>query len=278
MSSFIIKKASKQAKKLRILLSASSGSGKTMGALKIAYGMCKDWSKICVIDSERGSAGMYADLGDYNTISLNAPYTPERYIEAITAAEDAGMEVIIVDSLSHEWEGEGGCLEIHSKLGGTFQNWASVTPRHNKLINKLLTSSAHIICTVRRKEDYVISTNAAGKAKVEKLGMKEVQREGISYEVDLTFEITNTNHLAIATKDRTNLFVNTPEFMIDVATGEMLKEWASKGRQEIDDALESIRNSVNEAELTNIYNSYINLKTNEDFLGALKLKKESFTK
>ena len=121
--SFIIKKASKQAKKLRILLSASSGSGKTYGALLIANGITNDWSKVCVIDSERDSASIYSDFGEFNTISLDAPYSPERYIGAITAAEEAGMEVIVVDSITHEWNGPGGCLDLHAKLGGTFQDW-----------------------------------------------------------------------------------------------------------------------------------------------------------
>lgn len=123
MSGFILKKASKKAKKLRVLLSASSGSGKTFGALKAAYGLVGDWTKICVIDTERDSASLYSDFGEFETISLVAPYTPERYIEAITSAEKSGMEAIIIDSITHEWNGEGGCLDIHNKLGGSFQNW-----------------------------------------------------------------------------------------------------------------------------------------------------------
>ena len=87
--SFIIKKASKKAKKLRILFSASSGSGKTMSSLLCAYGLVGDWNKICVIDTERESSTIYSDIGDteFNVIPLNAPYTPERYIEAIKTAE-----------------------------------------------------------------------------------------------------------------------------------------------------------------------------------------------
>lgn len=271
--SFIIKKASKQAKKLRVLLSASSGSGKTKGALRLAKGLVKDWNKICVIDTERKSSALYADLGDYNIIELNAPYTPERFIEAITAAEDAGMEAIIIDSITHEWDGEGGCLEIHSKLGGTFQNWSSVTPRHQKFVNKILTSSAHVICTVRRKEDYVISVGANGKNKVEKLGMKEVQRDGFSYEVDLTLEISNANHLSIATKDRTGLFTDLPEFLITEETGEKLFNWCQSGRSELDDALELIRNATSEAQLATIYDDFKTLHSKEDFIEALKTKK-----
>lgn len=105
---FIIKKAVRKAKKLRVGLSAASGFGKTYSSLLLAKGLCKgDLSKVCVIDSEKDSASLYADLGAYSTINLEAPFSPERYIEAIEAAERAGFEVIIVDSITHEWEGEG---------------------------------------------------------------------------------------------------------------------------------------------------------------------------
>ncbi len=144
MSEFIIKKATKKAKKLRLGLSAASGFGKTYGALLIAKGLCKgDLSKVCVIDTERDSASLYADLGEYSTIGLSAPYSPERYINAITLAEQSGYEVIIVDSITHEWDGPGGCLEIHAQLGGDFKTWAKVTPRHNNFINKILNSTRY---------------------------------------------------------------------------------------------------------------------------------------
>lgn len=272
--SFIIKKASKKAKKIRVLLSASSGSGKTYGALKMAYGLVDSWDKICVIDTERDSASIYSDFGEYNTIHLGAPYTPERYIEAIKTAEDAGMEAIIIDSTTHEWNGEGGCLDIHSKLGGTFQNWGSVTPRHNRFIDKMLTSSAHIFATVRRKEEYTIATLPGGKTQVQKLGMGEVQRDGMSYEFDVVLEITNHNHFAISSKDRTNLFDGQPEFLISEDTGSILRVWSNNGRTELDEAMDSIRKAEDLDNLKSIYENYSSLHTNEDFKTGIKIKKE----
>lgn len=276
--SFIIKKASKKAKKIRVMLSASSGSGKTYGALLMAYGLIGDWTKICVIDTERDSASMYSDLGEYVTIPFNAPYTPERYIEAIKTAEDAGMEVIIIDSISHEWISDGGCLDILNKLGGEFRHWASVTPRHNKFIDKMLTSSAHIFATVRRKEDYAITTLGNGKTTVSKLGLGEVQRDGMSYEFDIVFEITNSNHLSKVSKDRTGLFVDEPEFLISEQTGLTLKEWSNNGRNELDDAMDAIRNVSDLETLKSLYNSYSSLHNNEDFLKGIKIKKEQLNK
>ena len=273
--SFVLRKASKQAKKLRILFSASSGSGKTYGALKTAYGLCGDWSKICVIDTERDSASLYADMGEFNTIALDAPYTPERFIEAIKAAEDAEMDVIIIDSITHEWSGSpGGCLDLHAKLGGSFQDWSKITPRHNKFIDAILTSKCHVFCTVRRKEEYALSTNANGRLQVQKMGMGEVTRDGFSYEMDLVFEITNSNHLTIASKDRTNLFVNEPEFLLSEKTGTTLKEWAANGRLPIEDALDQIRTCTTAEDLYNIKMAFTGLHENEDFVMALKKKKE----
>lgn len=274
MSEFIVKKASKKAKKLRILFSASSGSGKTYGALLLAYGICKDWGKICVIDTERDSASLYADLGDFYTITLNAPYTPQRYIAAIKAAEDSGAEVIIVDSITHEWSGEGGCLELHSKLGGSFQDWGKVTPLHNKFIDAILTSTCHVLCTVRRKEEYAMTTGTNGKMQVQKLGLGEQTRDGFSYEMDIVFEISNNNHLSNVTKDRTNVFIGREEFLITKETGEELTNWAAQGRSELDDAMDKIRQSDSVDTLNVIFENYPSLHKNNDFMTSLRARRE----
>jgi len=150
-----LQKATRKKVKLRLGLSAVSGGGKTYSALLLAYGLVGDWSKIAVIDTENNSASLYSHLGEYNALELSAPYTPERYIQAIKACEDAGMECIIIDSITHEWDGKGGILEIHSSMtGNSFTNWSSITPRHQKFIDAILQSSCHVITTVRRKTEY----------------------------------------------------------------------------------------------------------------------------
>lgn len=274
MSEFIIKKATKKAKKLRLGLSAASGFGKTKGALLIAKGLCKgDLSKVCVIDSERDSATLYADLGGYSTIQLSAPYSPERYINAITTAENAGFQVIIVDSITHEWSGEGGCLEIHQNLGGDFKTWGKVTPRHESFKNKILNSPCHIITTVRRKQDYEMSNNG-GKTTIQKVGMKEETRDGWEYELDINFEVINAKHMCVASKDRTQLFTNTPEFIITEDTGKIVLDWCNNGVSAIDDALEAIRKCLDIPTLTATYNTYLGeLKDNKDFVEAIKARK-----
>jgi hypothetical protein len=225
-----LQKASRKQVKLRLGLSGASGFGKTYSALLLAFGMTNDWSKIAVIDTENESASLYSDLGEYNTIPLKAPFTPERYTEAIKACEEGGMEVIIIDSITHEWNGVGGCLDIQSELGGQYQHWAKVTPRHNAFIASILQSDCHIITTVRRKQDYDMVKDGT-KTKVVKVGTKEETREGFEYELTLNLEFLNDKHLVKASKDRTGLFMDKPEFIITPATGKKILEWCLTGEK-----------------------------------------------
>lgn len=246
--------------KLRIGLSGASGFGKTYSALLLAYGMTNDYSKIAVIDTENGSANLYAHLGDFNVLELNAPYSPEAYIKAIEFCESEGMEVIIIDSITHEWNGNGGCLDLHEKLGGRFQDWAKITPRHQAFLDKILDSKCHIITTTRRKTDYSMDLDSNGKSKVVKHGTKEITRDGFEYELTLSFELINENHLAKASKDRTGLFMNKPEFVINSATGKKLLNWCNEGI-----SLDKVTEEINRCEtlegLKHIYKKYPSLQT-----------------
>lgn len=221
----MFKKACKKKQKLRLLLEGASGSGKTYSALLIAKAMGK---KIAVIDTEKGSASLYDKLVDFDTCEIAPPFTPERYIEAIKEAEKAGYDVLIIDSITHEWSGKGGCLDLQSNLGGRYQDWAKVTPRHNAFIDAILQSNLHIIATARTKTDYE-TTNNNGKMKVEKVGLKTEQRDGLDFEFTLVFRL-NENHIASATKDRTSLF-NGKEAVIDETTGTTLLEWLNDGEK-----------------------------------------------
>lgn len=222
-------KAERHQIKLRLGLSGASGFGKTYSALLLAYGITNDWKKIAIIDTENGSASLYSHLGDYNALTLEEPYNPERYIQAIETCEKSAIEVIIIDSISHEWNGKGGCLELHEQLGGRFQDWAKISPRHQAFIDKILQSTCHIITTVRRKVDYSIDADMNGRSKIVKHGTKEITREGFEYELTANFELINDKHLAKASKDRTSLFSNKPEFIINSATGKKLMEWCNTG-------------------------------------------------
>lgn len=233
MSDFIIRDASRQKAKIRLGISSVSGGGKTYSALNIAYGLCGDWSKVVIIDTENNSGDFYAHLGPYKVLSLPAPYSPERYIECIKACENSGAQVIIIDSISHEWEGEGGIINLVESIGGGFQNaWKKLTPRHEAFKQKIVTSSCHVITTSRRKQDYVLQeeTNSTGKriTKPVKVGLKEVTREGWEYELMVNLEL-DLNHYATTSKDRTELFMDKDPFVPSAETGKLIRQWCDTG-------------------------------------------------
>ena len=145
-----LRQATRKKAKIRLGLSAVSGGGKTYSALLIARGLSSSWEKVAIIDTENGSADLYSHLGNYNVITLNN-HSPEDYIAAIITCEKAGMETIITDSITHEWD---WCLDYQSQIGGKYQDWAKVSPRHEAFKTKIINSNCHIITTVRRKQDY----------------------------------------------------------------------------------------------------------------------------
>lgn len=249
MSNLQLRKAERKQAKLRVGVSGPSGSGKTYSALLLAKGMASAWDKVALIDSENGSGELYSDLGAYNVVTLSAPFSPERYIEAIKMCEAGGMEVIVIDSATHEWDGKGGCLEIQEQLGGRYQDWSKVTPRHQKFIQAIVESECHIITTTRRKQDYEM-TNENGKVKVQKVGLKEVQREGFEYELTLAFEV-DIRHFASSSKDRTGIFADKPPFMITEETGVTLKKWADSGAVVVKIDYTEVKNNI-KAELTRL--------------------------
>lgn len=219
-----IRPSTRKQAKIKLALQGCAGSGKTYSALLLAYGMTSDWSKIAVIDSENGSADLYAHLGTYNVVSLGGDYSPENYIEAITLCENAGMEVIIVDSISQCWD---YLLDFHANLqGNSFANWAKVTPRQNAFIQRILNSSCHVICTMRSKQEYVLNERN-GKMIPEKVGLKAVQRDNVDYEFTIVFDV-NMKHYATASKDRTELFAGKPEFPITSQVGTRILDWCNQ--------------------------------------------------
>jgi hypothetical protein len=230
-----------------------------MSALLLAKGLCGDWSKIAVIDSENRSAHLYAHLGPYKVLNLESPYTPERYIEAIDVCVKAQADVIVLDSISHEWEGLGGILDIHANMSGnSFTNWNKLTPRHNDFIQKILQSPAHIIATIRAKQEYILSEKN-GKQVPEKVGMKGITREGMDYELTTVFEL-DMKHQARVSKDRTGLFEKMPEFIISEKTGARILQWCNQSLN-ADQLKQKIDACISVLELTNLYNAYPGYQT-----------------
>lgn len=225
-----IRKAQRSATRLRALVKGPSGSGKTYGGLLLAKGL---GGRCLVIDTEQGSSDRYEGLHQFDVIDLRPPFKPEAYIEAIQAGEEAGFDVIIVDSVTHEWSGAGGCLELVDALasakyrGNTWSAYSEITPRHRAFIDSMLRSRAHIIATARSKTE-TAQVDEGGRKKVVKLGMKAETRDGIEYEFDVVFDLVHDGHFATVDKDRTGLFSGDPE-PITAATGEKLRDWLAGG-------------------------------------------------
>jgi len=227
-----IRKAQRRKAKLRLALIGPSGSGKTMSALNLAFGI---GGKVGIIDTENGSADLYASLGDYDVITLEKPYTVVKYREAITAFENGGYDTIIVDSLSHAWAGAGGLLDKQGQIANrpgtnSYAAWREVTPDHNALVEALLSSRCHIIVTMRVKTEYVLETNDRGKQVPRKVGLAPVQRDGVEYEFTVVMDI-DIDHKAAASKDRTTLFDGWRDTITE-GTGRQLLQWLESGTDE----------------------------------------------
>ena len=271
-----LKKAQRKKVKLRLNISAPSGAGKTYSSLLMAKGLCGDWSKIAVIDTENGSASLYSDLGEFSVIDLTAPYTPEKYTQALKMCEQAGMEVVIIDSTTHEW----ACLIEENELlaqakfrGNTWSAWSQTTPRHDKFIQSILQSNVHVITCTRSKMETVMTEDK----KVKKVGMKDVQREGWEYELTISLNIDRDTHMAIASKDRTNLFENINPFIISEATGKQIANWCDSGVSELAIAINEMEIVANIEDLKNCWTRYKNLQTNKDFIKIKDERKQILT-
>jgi hypothetical protein len=246
--------------RIRVALQGPAGSGKTYSSLLLGYGLTGDWSKIALVDTESGSGDLYSDLGNYYVLSLSEPFSPDRYIEALKICENAGIECIIIDSASQEWSGKGGCLQLHEeatsamRVPNSYTAWAMVTPKHSAFIDAILRSKCHVITTIRSKTEYVISERN-GKNIPVKLGMAPVQRDGFEYEVTISLDLDD-QHLAMSSKDRTNLFSSKPKFQITVETGKLILEWCNAGENVEESIKALIKQCITVDELNDLYRKY----------------------
>lgn len=219
---FTFKKAVRSESKLRLALEGISGSGKTYSALRLAKGL---GGKIAVVDTERGSASLYSGLPgipEFDVLELTDSFSPEVYVDAIHAAEEAGYNVIILDSITPEWSGKNGCLELadlYSK-GNSLAGWKKVTPLHRKFLDTIVNSKCHIIATMRSK-----AAVSMVDGKVKKVQDKTEQRDGTEFEFTVVLSIDRDSHNAVASKDRTGLFKD-PEVLTE-ETGKKLLSWLS---------------------------------------------------
>lgn len=229
----IFAKATRTRAFIKMAITGPSGSGKTLSALKLARGLAGE-GKIALIDTENESASLYADATDFDTCPIAAPFTTEKYIEAIKAAAEAGYSVLVIDSLTHAWAGEGGLLaqkeSLDSRGGNSFTNWASITKKHEQLKAEILQSSIHVIVTMRSKHEYVVDQQN-GKTAPKKVGMSPIQRDGMEYEFTIVLDM-GMNHEFSASKDRTGLFDGKFEIPKE-SHGAAIRAWLESGNEPV---------------------------------------------
>lgn len=224
-------KAKKEKVWTKVLLGGASGSGKSYSALRLATGLAnKTGSRIAAIDTEAGRIRYYANEFDFDDMQLTEPYTPQKYIDAIDEAIKGGYQILIIDSISHEWN---YCVETHDKMpGNSYTNWAKITPMHDRFMEKVLQSPLHVIATVRGKDEYVLEEKN-GKQAPKKVGLGYKQRDGVEYNYTVTFNIDQETHISSVSKDNTHIFEGKFEVLTE-KDGEALYDWANSGETPVE--------------------------------------------
>jgi hypothetical protein len=232
MTDFTFQKASKQRVKARFAIDGPSGSGKTYTALVAATAL-SDKGKIAVIDTEHGSASLYSDAFNFDVLELDN-YHPDNYVKAIEIAERQGYDVIVIDSLSHAWEGEGGALDLadeaakRQKTPNSYTAWKEVTPLHRKMVDAILNSPSHIIATMRSKMDYVQEKDGNGRTVIRKVGMAPIQRAGMEYEFTLVGDM-DLDHTIVISKSRCPQLADAVERKPGKEFFTIFKQWLENG-------------------------------------------------
>lgn len=227
----MFQKATRQQSKLRMTLDGPAGSGKTYTALRFAHAL---GGRIAVIDTERGSASKYVGEAPdgipwaFDVMNLTV-FSPEKYTDAILLAGKYGYNVLVIDSLSHAWEGVGGALEIKQRAGESWSAWRHVTPIHNRMIDAILQSPMHVITTMRSRMEYVQEVDpVTNKTVIRKVGLSPIQRPGMEYEFDVVADMDYA-HIMTISKSRCSAITDRvterpgPEFIRPVI------EWLESG-------------------------------------------------
>lgn len=177
---------------LKLGIAGLPGAGKTYTALNIAKHMSA--KRVALIDSEAGTASKYANIFDFDSNDLTVdddgkevkrPFDPRRYVEAIREAINSGnYDVLVIDGLTPEWDDQGGILQMVDELQrikkmNTRDSWAVATPLHNELMNLIIRSKIHIICTMLAKKETVVEKDAHGRTIGKKIAMDPIQRDNV---------------------------------------------------------------------------------------------------
>ena len=224
----MFKKASKSQSKLRLALFGPSGSGKTYTALRLAAGI---GGETAVIDTERGSASLYANRFHFNVCEL-PDRSPAGYCVAIESAAKANYAILIIDSLTHAWQELCDQVEKLARAkfsGNTWAAWSEGTPVQRRFVDALLTYPGHVIATMRSRTEWDIqSDDKTGKKHPVRIGLAPEQRKGMEYEFTMLMELS-PEHVARVLKDRTGKFQDQVIDHPDENMGVDLKMWLEEG-------------------------------------------------
>ena len=232
----MFQKATRKQAKARVAIDGPAGSGKTYTSL-LAASVLANGGKVAVIDTERGSASLYADEFDFDVVELQN-FNPRNYINAIDEAEREGYSVIVIDSLSHAWEGEGGILDLHDaatkrqKTENSYTAWKDVTPVHREFVDRMLQSKCHIIATMRAKMEYSQEKDGNGKTVIRKIGLAPVQRAGTEYEFTVVCDMDVDHSLAVS-KSRCKPIADKIVSFPDKKFFGILNNWLNEGEQSV---------------------------------------------
>lgn len=237
--SFTIEKAKRKSVPMLISIAGVSGSGKTFSALLLAAGLAGN-GRVGFLDTENGRGSMYADSKDimqalpngYDIAEMKEPFAPSRYTDAVQEFEKAGCKVLVIDSMSHEWEGYGGCADIaeNNKIKG-MPNWIKAKLEHKKMMNHLLAANMHIIFCLRAREKIKVVTGANGKEQFVPIGLQAIQERNFTFEMTLSMLLDENTHLPQITKCPQPLqhLFQGKQSLITPATGAALRQWSESG-------------------------------------------------
>lgn len=225
-----IKEAVREKTHVLMSFSGPSGCGKTYSGLLLARGLVGSKGKIGFIDTEAKRARHYAELTPFEVLDMKPPFSPLRYIEHIKAFEEAGFKALVIDSMSHEWEGTGGCMEMAEGKKGLLA-WQRPKADHRKLMNHILQSQMHIIFCCRAKEKMVqVKNQQTGKDEIVSKGIQPILEKNFIFEMTISMMLDEQTKIPVLTKCPEQLLHAFPQGVrLTSEAGEDLAKWAEQG-------------------------------------------------
>lgn len=223
-------KAKKEAINGRFILAGTAGAGRIRAAIEIASGLTD--GKIAVLDTEHGMAKIHSELAEFDVLELSAPFTTDKFIAGVELAEREGYSVLVIDTLSQAWAGEGGILEQVGKLTASKGNkngvWDTVQPQHDEMMNRIRKANLHVLVILQCKTEYLV-TDTPGATAPKKIGLNPIQRDGIDYGFHAVFYVDEPSQVATCSADHTGLFGGTFAEVLTKAHGLNLRVWLDNG-------------------------------------------------